>query len=117
MSGRVAEFRVGEDISLALLALAGDPADIALVTAAIVKGLAGKAYYARDPSAAAITMLVSIRPAEGVLPAGWNIVLPAATSETLEPGYYAVDAKLTGLDGSVDITSTPAIVKLTQGVL
>ena len=70
-----------------------------------------------DPAFEPIALVVAAREASEEIPAGWNLTLPAASSEALEPGVYGIDARLTGAGGSVDVTDVTALVRLTRAAI
>jgi len=112
-------FRIGEDIVIALDAVAGDVADVATITAAILPGrpgLAGSVFQPK-PNSPPIPMTVTARAAEGDFPSGWNLTLQAAASAQLVPGLYAIDAKLTAATGSIDITDVSAVIIVNQAAV
>lgn len=109
-------FRIGEDVAIALDAMSGDIAQIATITASLRKSLLPHEFVV-DTAFAAIPLTVASRPASGEFPAGWNIVLTAAQSSLLDPGLYGIDAKLTGISGTIDITDTTAVIELTRAAI
>ena len=109
-------FRIGEDIAIALDAVEGDPSEVASVTAFIQRSLSASPFDP-DPAFPPIALTVGVRAAAGDIPAGWNLVLPAAESADLPPGVYGIDARFTGTGGSVDITDVTALVRLTQSAI
>ncbi len=111
--GILGEFRVGEDIAIALDALAGDPATVTAISAAMKPALVGDNRLILDDDATA-TVLTAIPQADPG--AGWTIALPAAQSALLEPGLYGIDARLT-IAGGVEITDSTAFVSLTRAAV
>ena len=111
--GILGEFRVGEDIAIALDALAGDPATVTAISAAMKPALVGDNRLMLDDDATA-TVLTAIPQADPG--AGWTIALPAAQSALLEPGLYGIDARLT-IAGGVEITDSTAFVSLTRAAV
>lgn len=109
----IGTFRVGEDIAIALDAVTGDVADVQSIAAFIARS-SHATQFRRDPAFAPIAMTVTPRPALGSIPAGWNIILPAAASADLEPGIYGIDARIVGVSGSIDITDQTAVIMLTE---
>lgn len=109
-------FRVGEDITIALDAVSGDPATVSSITAMMrrVKTMSGPEF---DAEASPVTVTVTPRVAAGDIPAGWNLTVPASVSAGLDAGTYGIDAKLTGAGGSVDITDSTAFVSLTAAAI
>lgn len=114
----IGEFRIGEDITVALRAESGDVSDVATITAAIVKVQQGSlGGPERVPGATPLAMTVSARAASGGIPAGWNLTLPAASSAGMSAGRYAIDAKLVFTSGAIDKTETSAIVTVTEAAV
>lgn len=114
MTGLLGEFRVGEDVAVALDAVSGDVANVATITAKMQRSLQ-KTSFVPDDDHTAVEMTVVARAASGDIPAGWNLTLPAATSAQLASGFYGIDAKLIGTSGSIDITDTTALIRMTKG--
>ena len=111
--GILGEFRVGEDIAIALDALAGDPATVTAIGAAMKPALVGDNRLMLDDDATAIVLTAIPQADPG---AGWTIALPAAQSALLEPGLYGIDARLT-IAGGVEITDSTAFVSLTRAAV
>ncbi len=109
------EYRVGEDINVAIDALSGKPADFT-VTAFITRSNAATRFR-RDPNFVSLPLAVAPRAAQGSIPAGWNVTLPAAQSAALQPGLYGIDAVAVGPGGSSTVTSRTALVLLTASAL
>ena len=109
-------FRIGEDITIALDAMSGDVADIATITASLRKSVLPHTFQV-DATFSPIALAVSPRAAVGDFPVGWNITLTAVQSAALEPGLYGIDAKLTGTSGSIDITDTTAVIEITRAAI
>jgi len=111
--GLIGEFRVGEDIVLALDATDGDAAAVSAITAALKPAwMPDNRLQLRD-DAPAVAMTVS---PQAETAAGWTISLPAAQSAVLAPGLYGIDARLV-VSGGVVITARTAFVSLTQAAL
>jgi hypothetical protein len=111
MNSIIGSFRIGEDISVALDATAGDPATVTAIIAKMKPAKATSNRIVLDDAATAITLSVA---ANGT--AGWIVSLPSATSATLPAGLYGIDAKLT-VGGSVELTEQTAFIALTQAAL
>lgn len=100
-------FQRGETITLALDAVSGDPATVALVTAQMKALPPGRtAIPAGAPVAASFA--VAARAAEGDIPAGWTLTIAAPVSATLAAGAYLADARL-DIAGGVIVTEGVAI--------
>jgi hypothetical protein len=108
----ISTFRQGEDGTIALDVVAGDPA---LVTASqgSIRRSRNAALFDPDPVSVPIALIMTARAALGAIPAGWNLTLPAAQTATLRPGIYGIDARFTLVGGSVEITDEPALVRVT----
>jgi len=109
-------FRVGEDFAIALDAIEGEVSDIETVTAYLAKSTS-KSSFKKDPSFTEIELVVSSRAATETHAAGWNLMLPAAQSAVLDPGLYGIDAKLVSFAGTIDITDTTAVIKVTESAM
>ena len=110
MSGLIGEFRIGEDISLALEVITGDKGLVSTVTAAMKPARIKSNRPVLDDAAPAIALSVSADQA------GWTVSLPRATSTTLVPGIYGIDARLV-IAGGVEITEQTAFIALSAGAL
>lgn len=111
MNDVIGEFRIGEDLSVALDVTQGDPATVLTVTAGMKPTKVAANSLALDHAATAIALVVTARGAEG-----WTLSLPAAASATLEPGIYGIDARL-AFTGGVEITERTAFVALSRATL
>ena len=111
--GILGEFRVGEDIAIALDAIAGDTVAVSAITVAMKPALVGDNRLMLDDEATAIPLSTAPQAVAG---AGWTILLSGAQSAALEPGLYGIDARLT-VAGGVVITEQTAFVSLTRAAL
>ena len=111
--GILGEFRIGEDIVIALDAIAGDPAAVTAISVAMKPALVGDNRLMLDDEATAIPLSAAPQAAPG---AGWTIALAGAQTALLEPGLYGIDARLT-VAGGVVITEQTAFVSLTRAAL
>jgi hypothetical protein len=100
-------FQSGETISLALDALDGDPLTVSAISAQLKAVPPGRTIVPSGAPVAA-TFVVLPRAASGDVPAGWNLIISAATSATLVPGLYFADARME-ISGSVVITEQIAL--------
>lgn len=107
------EFRVGEDIAVALDATAGDAAAVTAITVAMKPARVADNRLTLDDEAAATTLSASPQTVPG---AGWTIALPGAQTRLLAPGLYGIDARLT-VAGGVVITEQSAFISLTRAAL
>lgn len=111
MNEVIGEFRIGEDVALALDAAAGDPAEVLAVTASMKPARVAANRLEIDHEAAAIPLTVAARGA-----AGWTLSLSAAGSSALPAGIYGIDARL-AFAGAVEITEQTAFVALTRAAV
>ena len=111
MNDVIGEFRIGEDLAVALDAAGGDPATVTGVTASMKPAKVSANRLTLDDEAAAIALAVTSR-AE----AGWTLSLSAAASAELAPGLYGIDARL-AFPGGVEITERTAFVALSRGAV
>jgi len=111
--GIIGQFRIGEDMVLALDAVSGDPAAASAVTAAIRPAFVGDNRLVLDPNALPLGMAVA---SQADPAAGWTVSLPAAQTAVLAPGLYGIDARLS-VGGGVEITDRTAFVSLTRAAL
>ncbi len=86
-------FARGEDIAIALDAVAGDPATVNRIDAQLRVIPTGRAVLP-DTGVAAADFLVTARAATVDAPAGWTLFIPAATTVTFVAGNYVADARL-----------------------
>lgn len=111
MNGIIGTFRLGEDIAVALDAIAGDPLTVSAISAKMkpAKVLGNK--LALDDSASAVDLTVTVSGTEG-----WLIALDHTATASLIPGIYGIDAKLT-VAGGIEITEQTAFISLTRAAL
>ena len=112
-NGILGEFRIGEDIAIALDAIAGDTAAVTAIGVGMKPALVGDNRLMLDDEAAAIPLSAAPQAVAG---AGWTIALSGAQSAALEPGLYGIDARLT-VAGGVVITEQTAFISLTRAAL
>lgn len=110
MIGMIGEFRLGEDIALALEVASGDPATVTAVTAAMKPARITANRPVLDDAAGAVALTVAPSPD------GWTVSLPSAGSAALSPGIYGIDARLV-VAGGVEITEQTAFIALSEGAL
>ena len=109
----IGEFRVGEDVLVALDAVSGDPLTVDSLAAWITPGEPRSGGPIVREGAARTELAVSSREAAGDVPAGWTLTLTAAQSAELGPGLYGIDARL-AIGSGIDITDTTAFIRLTR---
>ena len=107
------EFRVGEDIAVALDAVSGDTVQVTAISVAMKPALVADNRLTLDDAEPAIALSVSPQAAAG---AGWTIALAGAQSAALAPGLYGIDARLT-IAGGVVITEQSAFISLTRAAV
>ncbi len=111
MNGIIGEFRIGEDIAVALDATSGDPATVTAITARIKPAKATASRIVLDDTATAIDMTVTSQGA-----AGWLVSLSRTTTAALPAGLYGIDARLT-IAGAVEMTDRTGFIALTQAAV
>lgn len=113
MNGIIGEFRLGEDISIALDATSGDASTVTSLTAAMKPALIVGNRVVLDDTATGIAMTVAPQvPAS----AGWIISLANAATSGLAAGVYGIDARL-NFASSVEITEQSAFVRLSRATV
>lgn len=113
MNGIIGDFRIGEDIAIALDATSGNTATVTAITAQMKPATLSATRLTLDDAAAATTLAVA---AQSPASAGWTISLPAAQSAALTPGIYGIDARLT-IGSGVEITDQSAFISLTRAAV
>jgi hypothetical protein len=98
-------FQRGETIALALDALTGDPALVSSISAVMKAVAPGRSHPAPGAPVAA-TFSAALRAADGTIPAGWTLTIPAQISAGLAPGPYVADARLTLPNGDITISDS-----------
>jgi hypothetical protein len=111
MNSVIGEFRIGEDIAVALDATAGDPASVTAISAKMKPAKVAGNRIVLDNTAAGNDMVVTPQGA-----AGWILSLGHTSSAGLNAGLYGIDARLT-LSGAVEITEQTAFISLTQAAV
>lgn len=110
MTNLIGEFRVGEDIGVALEVASGEMAEVSAIIAAMKPALISANRPVLDQSAAAIALTV----VPGA--AGWTLSLPSTATASLAPGIYGIDARLE-VGGGIEITDRTAFIALTAGAV
>ena len=111
MNGIIGSFRIGEDVSVALDALTGDPATVTVISARMKPAKVTANRIVLDDSASAIAMQVTALGAEG-----WIVTLGHAATADLAAGVYGIDAKLT-ISGAIEMTEQTGFIALTQAAV
>jgi hypothetical protein len=110
MTSLLGEFRIGEDIGLALDVTSGDMGEVSAISAAMKPARIAANRPVLDDAAPAIALSVAADAS------GWTLSLPSATSANLAPGLYGIDARLE-IAGGVKITDRTAFIALSAGAL
>ncbi len=113
MHGTIGNFRIGEDIAVALDAIEGDTGLVTAIIARMKPAIVLQNRQVLDDAAAGIAMTVTST-SQG--PAGWVISLPAAATAGLTAGIYGIDARLT-LSGAVEMTDQSGFIALSQAAV
>ena len=111
MNGIIGSFRIGEDVSVALDALSGNPATVTAITAKMKPARVTANRIILDDAAAGIALQVA---AQGT--AGWIVSLPYTATASLAAGVYGIDARLTIASG-VEMTEQTGFIALTQAAV
>ncbi len=111
MNGIIGEFRIGEDVSVALEATAGDPATVTAIAAKMKPAKVSGNRIVLDDTAPGIDMAVISQGA-----AGWLVSLGNIATASLTPGLYSIDARLT-FASAVEITDQTGFIALTRAAV
>lgn len=111
MNGIIGEFRLGEDLAVALDAIGGDTAQVTALAAQMKPARVAGNRLVLDDGGIGTALGVASRGADG-----WTFTLGAAATAALEPGIYGIDARLT-FAGAVEITEQTAFVALSKAAL
>jgi hypothetical protein len=111
MHGTIGNFRIGEDIAVALDAIAGDTGLVSAITASMKPAMVVANRIVLDDAATGIVMTVTSQGASG-----WLVSLPAANTAALAAGIYGIDARLT-LSGAVEMTEQSGFIALSQAAV
>lgn len=111
MNDVIGEFRLGEDLTIALDAVTGDTAGVTEIAARMRPARAMANRLVLDEEAPAIPLAIADRGT-----AGWTLSLAGAVTSGLDPGLYGIDARLT-FPGAVEITERTAFVALSRAAL
>ena len=113
MNGIIGEFRIGEDIAVALDATAANATDASSLSAMMKPAQLIANRLVVDDLASGIAMATSPQqPAAN----GWLISLPHSQSAGLSPGIYGIDARLV-IGGSVAMTEQTAFIRLSKATV
>lgn len=111
MNGIIGEFRIGEDISVALDAVSGDPGTVTAITAKMKPAKVVGNRFVLDDSATETAMTVT---AQGS--AGWLVSLGNTATAALPAGIYGIDARL-AFAGAVEMTDQTGFIALTRAAV
>ncbi|MEO5586461.1 MAG: hypothetical protein ABIQ81_02080 [Novosphingobium sp.] len=111
MNGIIGEFRVGEDLAVALDAATGDTAQVTALTAWMKPARVAGNRLVLDDEDAGTALAVASRG-----PDGWTLSLAGATTAALDAGLYGIDARLT-FAGAIEITEQTAFVALSKAAV
>lgn len=111
MNGIIGSFRIGEDVSVALDALTGNPATVTAIAAKMKPAKVTANKIVLDHAAAGITMQVA---PQGTT--GWTISLAHTATANLAAGVYGIDARLS-IAGGVEMTEQTGFIALTQAAV
>jgi hypothetical protein len=111
MNRTIGEFRVGEDLAVALDAVAGEVANVTEIAARMKPAAFAGNRLALDHDAAGIPLDVAVRGTDG-----WTLSLSANATAALPPGLYGIDARL-AFSGGIEITEQTAFVALSQAAI
>lgn len=113
MNAIIGEFRLGEDLSVALDASGGDTSSVSAISAMIKPAQVAGNRFVIDHAASGITMQVATQsPAS----AGWTISLDHFVTAGLAEGIYGIDARLT-IGSGVEMTDQSAFVRLSRATV
>lgn len=111
MNGIIGEFRIGEDISVALDAISGDTATVTGISARMKPAKVSGNRFVLDDAAAGTAMTVTFQGA-----AGWLVSLANTVTANLPAGIYGIDAKLS-FAGSIEMTEQTGFIALTKAAV
>lgn len=111
MNDIIGEFRLGEDLAVALDAATGDTALVNALTARMKPARVASNRLVLDDDAPGVALDVAARGGEG-----WTLSLPGAATAALAPGLYGIDARL-AFAGAVEITERTAFVSLSKAAV
>jgi hypothetical protein len=111
MNGIIGEFRIGEDLAVALDAAAGDTSTVTAITARMKPAEVAGNRLVLDHEAVGVALTVTPRDSDG-----WILSLAAAETAALAPGLYGIDASL-AFAGAVEITEQTAFVALSRAAV
>lgn len=106
-------YQRGETISLGLDAVTGDPLLVTAISAAMKAVPPGRTSVS-DSVPVAATFEIAPRVAQGEMPAGWTLTIPAIVSAALTPGAYLADARLEVAGGAV--VTEPVAIRIKPSV-
>lgn len=111
MNRIIGEFRLGEDLAVALDAATGDTAPVTALTARMKPARVASNRLVLDDDAPGTALDVAPRGSEG-----WTLSLTGAATAALAPGLYGIDARL-AFAGATEITEQTAFVSLSKAAV
>jgi hypothetical protein len=111
MNGIIGEFRLGEDLAIALDAATGDTALVTALAARMKPARVAGNHLVLDDDDAGTALDVTPRGSDG-----WTLSLTGAVTAALTPGIYGIDARLV-FAGAVEITEQTAFVSLSKAAV
>jgi len=114
MNSIIGEFRIGEDIAVALDATSGDTATVTGISALMKPALVSANRLVFDDNASPVAMTVA---AQSPASAGWTISLDNTQSALLSPGIYGIytvnatgaPTRATDADGGTELAPGTAV--------
>jgi hypothetical protein len=106
-------FQRGETLFLALDAVTGDPLSVTSISA-VMKAVPPGRTVVPEGAAVAANFSITPRAAEGDIPAGWTLTIPATISASLAAGAYMADARLEVASGV--IVTEPIAIRIKPSV-
>jgi hypothetical protein len=113
MNRIIGEFRIGEDIAVALDATEGDTAEVTAISAMMKPALATANRLVLDDVASPIAMSVT---AQSPASAGWTLTLDSVQTALLSPGVYGIDARIE-ISGVIEMTDHSAFISLSKATV
>ena len=113
MTGIIGEFRLGEDIAIALDATAGSTASVSSLSAVMKPAIVTANRFVLDVAASGTAMTVTPQSPSS---AGWIIALPHTATASLAAGVYGIDARL-DISGSIEMTDQTAFIRLSRATV
>ncbi len=113
MNRIIGEFRIGEDIAVALDATEGDTAEVTAISAMMKPALATANRLVLDDAAIPIALSVA---AQSPASAGWILNLDSAQSGLLAPGVFGIDARIE-IGSVIEMTDQSAFISVSKATV